>query len=304
MPDQASSVAAGVDWMFYGILALSAVCFVGITVATLLFVWRYRHREGHKAEPSSSHNDTLEITWTVIPSLIVVVIFVLGWKGYVDMATAPRHALEVNVTAQKWSWQFTYPNGWVDNTLHVPVDEPVRMVMTSTDVLHSFFVPSFRVKQDVVPSRYTKLWFRATRPGTYRLFCAEYCGQQHSDMKTVVVVHPPGGYEKYLQEAEDRMLNLPPRELGELLYNKRGCPQCHTIDGAPSTGPTFKGIWGEARQFADGSAGVVDENYVRESILEPQAKVRAGFNPVMPTFKGKLKDKHITGIIEYIKSLK
>jgi cytochrome c oxidase subunit II len=303
MPQTASTTAHGVDALFYGILALSTVCFVGITVAVIWFVMKYRHRPGHNGMPSPDHNDALEITWTVIPTIIVAIVFVLGWKSFADLHTPPKHALEIQVTGQKWSWQFQYPNGHVDNVLHVPVDQSVRLVMTAQDVLHSFFVPAFRVKQDVLPQRYTSLWFHADKPGTYRVYCAEYCGQQHSEMKTVVVVHESGGYEKYLEEARLRMMNMPPRELGELVYNQRGCNQCHSTDGAASTGPTFKGIFGAQHTMTDGSQVAVDENYIRESVLEPQSKIRSGFNPVMPTFKGKLHDKEITGLIEYIKSL-
>lgn len=303
MPQAASTVADRVDWLFYGILGLSVVCFVGITVAVIMFVAKYRHRPGHASSPSASHNDSLEITWTIIPTIVVAIIFVLGWRGYTDLITTPKHAIEVLVTGQKWNWQYTYPNGWIDSTLHVPVDEPVRLVMKSEDVLHSYYIPAFRIKQDVMPQRYTQLWFEANEVGNYRVYCTEYCGQAHSSMSSVVVVHPPGGFEKYLEKAEEALLKLPPAELGEYLYNQRGCKQCHSVDGAKGTGPSFKGIWGKPAPLADGTEVMVDENYIRQSILEPQSQVHAGYNPVMPTYKGKLKDKHITGLVEYIKSL-
>jgi cytochrome c oxidase subunit 2 len=301
---QASDIAPEVDWMFYGILGLSVFCFLGISIATIYFTWKYRNRKGHKAEDSSSHNDALEITWTVLPSILLVVMFILGWKGFVNMMTPPRHALEVQVIGQKWNWTFIYPNGWADEILHVPAGEPVRLVMRSEDVLHDFSLPAFRVKQDVIPRRYTKLWFKVDQPGVYRAFCAEYCGQQHGDMKTWVQVHEAGGYEKYLEKAEEAIRGKEPIEIGKIYYAKRGCGQCHSVDGGARTGPTFKGIWGVNRKFTDGTSAVVDENYIRESILEPQAKVREGYQPVMPTFKGKLKDWQIDGLIAYIKSLK
>lgn len=302
-PPRASTFAGEVDWMFLAILAVSAISFIGITVATLYFTWKYRHRKGHKSEPSDSHNDALEITWTVLPSIILVIMFILGWKGFMHMMTAPRHAMEVQVIGQKWNWTFIYPNGWADEVLHVPAGEPVRLVMRSEDVLHDFSLPAFRIKQDVVPRRFTKLWFQVEKPGVYRAFCAEYCGEQHSDMKTWVQVHGPGGYEKFLEKAEEAVKELPIVEQGKMWYSKRGCGQCHSVDGSASTGPTFKGIWGENRQFTDGTTGVVDEDYIRESILEPQAKLRSGYGPVMPTFAGKLKDWQIDGLIAYIKSL-
>ncbi len=303
MPQVATDTAQSVDAMFYAILAISAVCFIGITAAVIYFVAKYRHRPGHKVEKTASHNDALELTWTIIPSIVVAIIFVFGWKTYADMTTPPKHAMEIIVTGQKWNWQFQYPNGHIDSALHVPVNENVRLVMKSEDVIHSFFVPAFRIKQDVLPQRYTYLWFKANKASNFRAYCTEYCGQQHSDMKTVVVVHEPGGYEQYLAAAEEQMMNMPPAELGELLYNKRGCGQCHSTDGKAGTGPTFKGIFGATHKLKGGGTVTVDENYIRESILEPQAKVRLGFNPVMPTFQGKLKDREITGLIEYIKSL-
>jgi cytochrome c oxidase subunit 2 len=304
MPQAASTATDSVDWLFYGILGLSVFCFVAITITVVYFTIKYRRRPGHKREKSQHHSDALEITWTVIPSIICVFIFIWGWQGFVDLQTAPKHALEIRVTGQKWNWQFQYPNGWVDDKLHAPVNEPVRLTMRSEDVIHSLFIPAFRQKQDVLPARYTQVWFEATKPGVYRISCAEYCGQQHSGMKTELIVHETGGYEKFLVEAEEKLLDMPPAELGKYLYEKRGCPQCHTIDGKAGTGPTFKVIFGEDRTFTDGTSGVVDDNYIRESLLEPQAKIRTGYNPVMPTFKGKLKDKHIDGIIAYIQSLK
>ena len=303
MPPANSVNVPDVDVLFYAILAISIFCFIGITFAVVYFAWKYRHRPGHRAPESSSHNDTLEITWTIIPSIVCVIIFLLGWKGFVDLNTPPKHAYEITVVAEKWKWSFKYPNGWVDENLHVPVGEPVRLVMRSKDVLHSFWVPSFRVKQDVIPNRYTKIWFEAKTPGVYRQYCAEYCGDRHSFMKSLVVVHPPGGFKRYMEEAEQALLDMPPVELGAYLYAARGCNQCHSTDGTTNTGPSWKAIFGETHQTSAGAVKV-DENYIRESILDPTAKVRAGFNPVMPTFKGQLKDEQIDGLITYIKCLK
>jgi cytochrome c oxidase subunit 2 len=304
MPPAASTQTDNVDVLFYGITALSIFSFIAVTIVTLYFAWRYRARKGHRAEHSSSHNDVMEITWTIIPSIILVVIFIVGWKGFLDLNTPPKHALEIKVTAEKWNWSFTYPNGVIDANLHVPVGQPVRLIMRSKDVLHSLWVPSFRIKQDVIPNRYTKLWFQGTEPGIFRLYCTEYCGTGHSKMKHLVQVHEAGGYEKWLEQTEECNNNLPPVELGKKMYDTRGCAQCHSIDGTAKTGPTWKGLFGTQRPLADGSSVTVDENYIRESILEPKAKVAAGFAPVMPTFKGQLKDNQIDGLVEYIKSLK
>jgi cytochrome c oxidase subunit II len=306
MPVQATDQAGGIDWLYYGTLGLTIFWFLVITIAVVYFCIKYRARPGHKAQPSSDHNDALEITWTIVPSIIVVILFVLGWRAYVDLVTPPRNALEVQVRALKWNWQFTHTSDGrsvTDDELHVPVNTPVKMIMTSADVLHSFFVPAFRVKQDVIPKRYTYVWFRATRPGTYRLYCTEYCGRDHSLMKTRVTVHGPGGYENYLKTQIERQMDMPPEELGRELYTMRGCIACHTTDGNPSVGPSFKGLFGSEVPMASGETVTADENYITESILDPMAKVRAGFQPIMPPFAGQLSEKEIAGLIAFIKSL-
>jgi cytochrome c oxidase subunit 2 len=255
-------------------------------------------------EITSDHNTSLEITWSLIPLVISIALFVWGFKGYVDLRTAPKDALEIHVQGQKWRWSFSYANGWNDDTLHVPVDTPVRLVISSVDVLHSFYVPNFRTKMDAVPGRYTELWFHATQAGEFPIECAEYCGTSHSDMLTKVVVHAPGGYEKYLEQAEEQEKKKPPAELGAELYEKKGCKQCHTVDGSRLIGPSWKGVFGKSEALSDGSTARVDENYIRESIVDPQSKLVMGYPPSMPTFKGQLKDHQITALIEYIKTLK
>jgi cytochrome c oxidase subunit 2 len=303
LPEQVAEQAGNVDGMFYFILGLSVFCLIGITVAVVYFTYKYRARPGHKSEASPSHNNQLEITWTVIPSIIVVFMFIFGWRSFLDLTTPPKNALEIQVKAAKWSWLFTHYNGVEDNALHVPVNKPVRLIMTSQDVLHSFFVPVFRIKQDVVPKRYTQVWFKATKPGTYRLYCTEYCGLDHSQMKTVVVVHEPGGYERYLQAKYDEFMSLPPDQLGKMFYEQKGCKACHTVDGTlkPGGGPSFKGSFGTQIEMTDGSSVLMDENYIRESILKPTAKVHKGFPPIMPTLE--ISDSEIDALIAYIKSL-
>jgi cytochrome c oxidase subunit 2 len=304
VPEAVNLAGDGSDALYYGVLGMSFFFFFAITGAVVYFVIKYRHRPGHKSEPSAAHNDALEITWTVIPTIICVFLFLFGWREYIHMATPPQRAIEIQTVARKWAWQFTHQNGVQDSNLHVPVDVPVRMVMTSQDVLHSFYVPAFRVKQDIIPRRYTFVWFQATKPGVYRLYCAEYCGTDHSNMKVNVVVHSPGGYERYLADAQERMQNLPPVELGKSAYEKKGCAACHSLDGSPKVGPSFKGIFGTQVTLANGASVTVDENYLRESILNPQAKARPGFPPSMPAFEGQLKEKELTGLVEFIKSLK
>jgi cytochrome c oxidase subunit 2 len=327
LPEQASVTAHNTDWMFNAVYWLSVVSFLGIAIAVVYFVWKFRARPGHKAQPSVHHNDVIETIWTVIPSLICVGLFVGGWRGFVDMTTPPKHALEIQVTARKWSWEFTHPNGVKDSVLHVPAGRSVRLIMKSEDVLHSFFVPTFRVKQDVLPRRYTNVWFKAEEPTVaaeqelqnveindanrdrvrkqigHRLFCTEYCGTDHSQMKTRVVVHNPGGYDNYLAFKKEEQDAMPPVQRGQDVFD-RLCVACHTADGTTKIGPSFKGIWGETHTFTDGSTATVDENYVRDSLITPQAKIRQGFPPSMPSFQGQLSDKEIAGVIEYIKSLK
>ncbi|RMG45024.1 MAG: cytochrome c oxidase subunit II [Acidobacteria bacterium] len=304
LPEQASDVAREVDFAFYFLTGVSAVFFVILVGATLWFMWRYRARPGREPEPSPSHNTALELTWSIIPAILLVMMFWYGFKGYMDMYVPPVDAYEINVEGQKWAWSFQYPNGYIDNELHLPAGRDVTLVLTSKDVIHSLYIPAFRVKRDAVPGRYNKVSFRAIKPGEYTLFCAEYCGTSHSDMLAKVVVHEPGDFERWLKRASDIVGRMPPAEAGELLYQKRGCKQCHSTDGSPGVGPTFKGIMGRRRVLTDGSEVVVDENFIRESILYPQAKVAAGFDPVMPTFQGRLKDEEIDAIIAYLKTLK
>jgi cytochrome c oxidase subunit 2 len=302
MPPQVSTVAHSVDWLFNFILAISVFFFVLIVVLMVVFVLKYRRREGEEAAPSPSHNLPLEITWTAIPVVIVIVIFFFGFKGFLDMATPPANAYEILVEGQKWNWNFTYPNGYVDANLHVPVDRPVQLVMSSADVIHSLYVPAFRIKMDLVPGRYSKAWFEATEPGEYDLFCAEYCGTSHSDMLARVVVHPPGEFEPWLEKASNFLETMSPVDAGRKLFQVRGCMQCHSMDGSPKTGPTLLGVFGRVESMADGSTITVDENYIRQSILEPNAQVVAGFEPVMPTYQGRLNDAEIMAIIEYLKA--
>lgn len=306
LPIAASRTADGPDGMFIWVLGLSAFFFFAITGAIVYMVIKYRHRPGHKAEPSASHNDALEITWTVIPTIICVFLFVYGWRSYIDLTAVPetRPENQIAVTAQKWNWSFRYYNGVEDNVLHVPVDQPVKLTMTSTDVLHSFFVPVFRVKMDVIPRRFTYVYFWPTRPGTYRLYCTEYCGKDHSQMKTVVVVHTASNYERYLAEAYEQQMNLTGADLGRSVYEKKGCKGCHSIDGSTITGPSFKGTFGKEYKLDNGKSVTFDAEYVRNAILAPGAEARAGVpnKGSMPVIS--LSDKEIEGIVEFLKEQK
>ncbi len=310
-PRSVNNVADGSDMMYLATLGLSAFFFFGIAFIVIYFTIKYRHRKGHKAEPSPSHHDVMEITWTIIPTIIVVFLFYYGWRGYIRVVTPPVKAVEVQVQAWRWAWNFTHSNGVEDSDLHVPVNTPVRLVMTSRDVLHAFYVPVMRTKQDIIPRRYTYAWFYPTKPGTYRLNCAEYCGTDHSQMgrqsdgrRAVIVVHEPGDYERYLADKAASSTTMAPDKLGAMLYEKKGCVACHTADGSARVGPTFKGSFGTEIPQEGAPARLMDENYIRESLMYPTKSGRPGFQRTMPSFDGQLKEKEIEGIIAFIKSLK
>jgi cytochrome c oxidase subunit 2 len=303
-PEQGSTTAVQTDWLFGFILQISILFMLLIVGLMVAFLWSYRRRKGVQAQRTATHNTTLELTWTIIPSILCVFIYYFGISAYIDVRTPPLNANEVQVTGQKWKWLFTYPNGLISPDLHVPVGEATRLTMRSEDVIHSLFIPAFREKMDVVPGRYSKMWFTPTEEGQHQIFCAEYCGTNHSGMLSQVYVHSRPDYERWLREEEEKSSNMPPVALGQSLYKQRGCQQCHSVDGVRGIGPSFKGIYGEKQKLADGRTVTVDEDYIHESIIEPMAKVVEGYAPVMPTFKGKLKDKEIAGLIEYIKSLK
>lgn len=310
-----STFAPLVDELFYFILWISIFFLVLITGLMMYFVIKYRRIDGVEPEQSPGHNTVLEITWSVIPALIVLVIFAWGFAGYVDMRSPPAESYEVNVTASTWAWEFRYPSGAISNELHIPVDTPVKVIMQSKDVIHSLFIPAFRVKQDVVPGRYTGLWFEAKEVGTYPLFCAEYCGQKHSDMITNVIVHNTDpantdldnnpNFETWMADAADPIKdNEPLHESGKRITEILGCVQCHSDNGDKKVGPSFFHSFGETRKLRDGSTVVVDENYIRQSILDPNSQIVAGFDPKMPSFKGTIKDEWIDAVIAYLKHLK
>jgi len=310
MPLDASTFSAEIDPLYNFLLWLSVVSLAGILIAMVIFVVKYKAGAREKNEvgdDSSHHNTALEITWSVIPLVICIGIFVWGFKGYVELRTPPKDTLELHVTGQKWKWTFQYPNGHMDSELHVPVDRDVRIIIQSVDVLHSLYIPAFRTKMDAVPGRYTDLWFHATKAGEYPVFCAEYCGTSHSDMLAKAVVHETGGYEKWLDgigEILKKEAAQNPVAYGEKLYTKQGCKTCHSVDGATLVGPSWKGLWGRTSTFADGSSAIVDENYILQSINDPSSQVVQGFAPSMPTFKGQMKDWELDALIAYIKSLK
>jgi cytochrome c oxidase subunit 2 len=303
MPGQWSTVAPTVDWMFYFIYWLSVIMFVGVTAAAIYFVVKYRRRPGVKSEPTG-HNNALEISWTVAPVIMLALLFHFGFKGWLELRVPPADAIQIRVRAKKWLWEFEYPNGMHSVTdLHVPVNRPVRIVLSSDDVIHSFFVPAFRIKQDATPGFYQTTWFQATHVGTVDLFCAEYCGTGHSAMLGHVIIQSQAEYERYLAEGVGPRPGESPDQWGHRIAQETQCLTCHSTDGSAMTGPTWRGLFGRTENLADGTTVHVDENYIRESILQPTAKVVRGFQPVMPTFQGTLQDRQIDALIAYIRTL-
>src|SRR5579864_5085748 len=296
-PARASSTAGTVDALFIFLLIVSGMMTLLVFTAVVYFAARYRHRKGVPAEQVEG-STPLEITWSIIPLGVFMVIFAWGAVVYFKSRTPPRDATEVYVVAKQWMWKLEHAEGQREiNELHVPVGRDVKLIMTSQDVIHSFYVPAFRVKQDVLPGRYTTLWFRATKPGTYHLFCAEYCGTQHSGMIGSIVVQEPAQYEAWMSGGSTGPLSAS----GEKIFAELGCATCHRSD-SQGRGPNLLGAFGKPVQLEDGRMVTADENYVRESILDPGAKVVKGFKPVMPTFQGLVSEEQLNALVAYVKS--
>ncbi len=305
LPPPHSTVAGDIDALFNFIYFSSAILLALVTAAMVLFIVRYRRRGAATTTSGMAHNTALEITWTLIPTIVVFIIFAWGFKGFIRLHVAPANSMQVKVTGQKWFWSFDYPDGASSvNELLVPAGQPVKLLMSSKDVIHSFYVPTFRIKMDVLPNRYTIAWFEATDTGNFNLFCTEYCGTKHSEMIGKVRVVTERQYAEWLETQSGPGAGESLVDYGARLYSQKACITCHSSDGKAGTGPTFKGIFGHTVDLEGGQSVEVDENYIRESILEPKAKVVRGFQPVMPTYQGLLKDKQIDGLVEYIKSLK
>ncbi len=310
LPSNGSNFAGDIDWLFNIILWITVFFTVLILGLMVYFVIRYRHTAGRMPEPSTSHSTTLELTWTIIPTILVLGIFFYGFRGFVDMMGAPPDTYDIQAQARTWGWTFTYPNGATDENLHVEANRPVRIILQSSDVIHALYVPAFRVQKYVVPGRYNRMWFtpnfiRGTGATTETLdfYCNLYCGQLHSNMIGKVYVHTTEDYKKWLADAADWTKKFTPLQAGENFYKKSGCMQCHSMDGSLGTGPTWKNLFASQQPLADGSSVLADENYIRESILYPAAKIVKGYNNVMPSYLGQLKDRDIDALITYMKSI-
>src|SRR5262245_12755790 len=295
-PQQASTVAGQVDSLYFFLVAVTTFFTLLIFVMIVYLGLKYRRRPGIK--PHKVHtNMRLELTWTIIPFIITMVMFAWGAKVYVNIERPPADAMVVNVIGKQWMWKVQHPEGVREiNTLHIPVGRPVKLVMTSQDVINSFFIPAFRTKQDVVPWRYTTEWFQATRSGRFHLFCAEYCGAQHSGMIGEVVAMEPADYQAWLAGT---VPDVPPAVAGEKLFYNYNCHTCHG-----QRAPTLAGLYGRRVQLTDGSTVVADDEDIREASLNPSAKIVAGYpSSLMPTYQGQLTEEQILELIAYIKSL-
>jgi cytochrome c oxidase subunit 2 len=297
-PARASTTANNVDALFIFLVVVSGLMIMLIFTMVIYFAVRYRRQAGRPSEQiAGSH--ALEITWSIIPFCVFMVFFGWGALIYFQERTPPQNAAEVYIVAKQWMWKAEHMEGQREiNELHVPVGRDVRVIMTSQDVIHSFFVPAFRIKQDVLPGRYTVAWFHATKPGTYHLFCAEYCGTMHSGMIGWVTVMEPKDYEAWMGGGGNQPLAV----TGEKLFTELGCVTCHRSD-TQSRGPSLVGVYGKPVMLEDGRTVTADENYIRESIVDPGAKIVNGFKPVMPTFQGQISDEQLNALVAYVKSL-
>ena len=326
LPIQGSDVATHWDVLYNFLLAVSAVFLVLVAGAMAQFAYKYRWKAGRKVSTfTGSH--TLEAIFVAVPTVLLLVIFAWGYALYREQVQAPTDAMEIRVIAKQWLFQFQYDNG--KSTLgevFVPLNRPVKLIMTSEDVLHSFFIPNFRVKQDIVPGMYTSVWFEAKVPGKHQVFCTEYCGTSHSGMMAKVVALTDQQWKDWnagkalgpIPEAGRELTQLDIEaaqkvtlsqtgtlsEQGKVHYETKGCTACHSIDGTTKVGPTLKGLYGSKVGLTDGATVSADDAYLKESIELPMKRVVKGFQPSMPTFQGVLKETEINALIAYIKSLK
>jgi cytochrome c oxidase subunit II len=300
-PDQASNFAPSVDSLMTFLILVSVFFSICITAAIVFFFFRY-HRKSTTEIGVPIHGDLrLETAWIVVPSIIALAMFAWGAVVYVDFRHAPTDTLDIYVSGKQWMWKIQQPNGRREiNELHVPVGRDVKLILASEDVIHDFFVPAFRVKMDVVPGHYNTMWFRPTRSGRYVFFCSQYCGTSHANMTGWVTVMEPSDYAAWLSGSSNADTN--PVAAGEKLFAERACITCHIADGT-GRAPSLNGVYGGTVKLADGSTVTADETYIRESLLEPNAKIVAGYQPLMPSFQGQLSEDQILSLTAYIKSL-
>jgi cytochrome c oxidase subunit II len=301
-PDSASSMSPQVDALFLTWAAIALFFTVLIAVLILVFMVRYRRRAVDEVGQEEKPALWLEITWSAIPLVIAMGMFFWGTRIFFEIYRPPADAVEYTMVGKQWMWKFQHPDGHREiNTLHIPAGRAIRLKLTSEDVIHSFFAPAFRIKQDALPGRYTEIWFRPTRPGKYHLFCAEYCGSEHSKMGGWIYVMEPRAYEEWLAGGPAGKSVV---ASGAELFNQLACQTCHrSTPDRPQRGPHLEGLFGSQVRLANGETLTADDDYLRESILNPTAKVVAGYNPIMPTYQGQVSEEQILQLISYVKSL-
>ena len=299
-PEAASSFAPEVDALYLFIVAVSAFFTVAVSAAVVFFAFRYRRKHPEEIGAHIEGSLPLELLWSIIPTIISMVMFAWGAKLFYEIRRPPAEAMQIYAVGKQWMWKFQHTGGQREiNELHVPVGRPIKVLVTSEDVLHDLYFPSFRTKIDAIPGRYQPLWFEATKPGRYHIFCAEYCGTKHSGMIGTVIVMEPQQYQDWLAggSSEGTMA-----ERGAKLFNDLACNTCH-LDSGQGRGPSLKDIVGTTVELAGGQTAIVDEAYLRESILNSQAKIVKGFAPLMPTFQGLVSEEGLAALIEPIKAL-
>ena len=301
VPDSASTFSWKVDALYFYLSGVTLFFALLISATLIFFVIRYRRRNPYEIPRPIAGSHKLETLWTIIPFIIAMTMFGWGARIYFEQYKPPQNAIEVYVVGKQWMWKLQHATGQREiNELHVPVGRKIKLIMTSEDVIHDFFVPAFRTKADVVPGRYTTLWFEATTPGKYHLFCAEYCGMNHSGMIGSVYVMEPREFDNWLS---GNVSSVTPAASGQQLFQTLGCASCHGANGEGGRGPTLAGVFGRQTPLEGGQSVRADEAYIKESILEPQAKLVAGFQPIMPTFQGQVTEDQIIQLIAFIKSL-
>ena len=298
-PEQASSVSPLVDGLYLGLVAITGVVSLLIWIVIFYFAIKYRRRPDNELAQEQEPPVALEMTWTIVPTIIFIGIFIAGAWLFFRINRVPANAIEIYATGRQWMWKFQHPTGQREiNTLHVPVNRPVKITMASEDVIHSLWFPAFRVKADVVPNRFRTMWFEATKTGRYHIFCAEYCGTLHSGMIGSVIVMDPVSYQRWLAGGSEGSL----ASQGEKLFQKYACNTCHTSTSG-ARGPDLAGLYGKTRPLTNGQSVLADENYIRESILNPQAKIAAGFAPIMPTFQGQVSEDDLIRLLAYVRTM-
>ena len=302
VPDSASTFSWKVDALYFYLSGVTLFFTLLISAVLIFFVIRYRRRTPYEIPRPVAGSHKLETLWTIIPFIIAMTMFGWGAQVYFQQYKPPANAIEVYVVGKQWMWKLQHATGQREiNQLHIPVGRKIKLIMTSEDTIHDFFVPAFRTKMDVVPGKYTTMWFEATTPGTCHLFCAEYCGMNHSGMTGSVIVMEPREFDNWLSGNTG---STTPAVAGQQLYQTLGCASCHGPNGEGGRGPTLAGVFGAQTELQSGDKATVDEAYVRESILNPQAKLVKGFGPIMPTFQGQISEDQLVQLVAFIKSLR